>query len=157
MVYLFQEVSTIPSIRNEIKSYITSSGKTVYEVAEGMLMSASNLSNKLTRETLRYTEALMIAEILNKQIMWIDKPESKTPENQLQLQDVFNILNETNNEYTTNNSSSESTSSIQLPEGIERLSEMLKEFDGVITEFEQFKKEFKTLEERAKEMNDKNK
>ena len=40
------------NLRDEIKSYI------------------SNLSNKLQRESLRYTEAVQLAEVLGYEILW---------------------------------------------------------------------------------------
>jgi len=54
-------------LRNEIKSYIVRSGCTMQEVVDlladehGWSDSVSNLSNKLQRESLRYTEAVQLA------------------------------------------------------------------------------------------------
>lgn len=57
------------NLRNEIKSYIVRSGYTMQEVVDrlsedyGWSDSVSNLSNKLQRESLRYVEAVQLAEI----------------------------------------------------------------------------------------------
>ena len=58
------------NLRNEIKSYIVRSGYTMQEVVDrlsedyGWSDSVSNLSNKLQRESLRYVEAVQLAEDL---------------------------------------------------------------------------------------------
>ena len=54
------------NLRNEIKSYIVRQGLTMQEVVDllhdehGWSDSVSNLSNKLQRESLRYTEAVQL-------------------------------------------------------------------------------------------------
>ena len=64
------------NLRNEIKSYIVRQGMTMQEVVDlladeyGWSDSVSNLSNKLQRESLRYTEAVQLAEILGFEIVW---------------------------------------------------------------------------------------
>lgn len=56
------------NLRNEIKAYIVRSGCTMQEVVDllsdehGWSNSVSNLSNKLQRESLRYTEAVQLAD-----------------------------------------------------------------------------------------------
>ena len=66
-------------IKNEIKSYIVKSGKSLTEVVElintsySKSESVSNLSNKLTRGTLKYREALEIADVLDYKIQWAKK------------------------------------------------------------------------------------
>lgn len=58
------------NLRNEIKSYIVRSGYTMQEVVDllsedyGWSDSVSNLSNKLQRESLRYVEAVQLADAL---------------------------------------------------------------------------------------------
>ena len=58
------------NLRNEIKSYIVRSGYTMQEVVDrlsedyGWSDSVSNLSNKLQRESLRYVEAVQLADDL---------------------------------------------------------------------------------------------
>ncbi len=58
------------NLRNEIKSYIVRSGCTMQEVVDqlsedyGWSDSVSNLSNKLQRESLRYVEAVQLADAL---------------------------------------------------------------------------------------------
>lgn len=62
--------------RNEIKSYIVRSGCTMQEVVDllhdehGWSDSVSNLSNKLQRESLRYTETVQLADALGYEIVW---------------------------------------------------------------------------------------
>lgn len=59
------------NLRNEIKSYIVRSGCTMQEVVDlladeyGWSDSVSNLSNKLQRESLRYTEAVQLPHFLS--------------------------------------------------------------------------------------------
>ena len=58
------------NLRNEIRAYIVRRGMTMQEVVDllsneyGWSGSASNLSNKLQRESLRYTEAVQLADAL---------------------------------------------------------------------------------------------
>ena len=64
------------NLRNEIKAYIVRSGCTMQEVLDllsdehGWSDSVSNLSNKLQRESLRYTEAVQLADALGYDIVW---------------------------------------------------------------------------------------
>ena len=64
------------NLRNEVKSYIVRSGYTMQEVVDrlsedyGWSDSVSNLSNKLQRESLRYTEAVQLADALGYEIIW---------------------------------------------------------------------------------------
>ena len=64
------------SIRNEIKAQIVRAGFTMQEVVDllsdeyGWSDSVSNLSNKLQRESLRYTEAVQLADVLGFEIVW---------------------------------------------------------------------------------------
>ena len=63
-------------LRNEIKSYIVRTGCTMQEVVDlladehGWSDSVSNLSNKLQRESLRYTEAVQLADALGYESVW---------------------------------------------------------------------------------------
>ena len=63
-------------LRNEIKSYIVRTGCTMQEVVDlladehGWSDSVSNLSNKLQRESLRYTESVQLADALGYDIVW---------------------------------------------------------------------------------------
>ena len=58
------------NLRNEIKSYIVRQGMTMQEVVDllrdehGWSDSVSNLSNKLQRKSMRYVEAVQLAEAL---------------------------------------------------------------------------------------------
>lgn len=67
------------AIKDEIKSKIIASGKTMSDIVNllnekyGRNDSVQNLSNKLSRETLRYREAQEIAEVLGCTIEWIEK------------------------------------------------------------------------------------
>ena len=64
------------NLRNEIKSYIVCQGMTMQEVVNllsdeyGWSDSVSNLSNKLQRESFRYTEAVQLADVLGFEIVW---------------------------------------------------------------------------------------
>ena len=64
------------NLRNEIKSYIVRSGNTMQEVVDrlsedyGWSDSVSNLSNKLQRESLRYVEAVQLADALGYDLVW---------------------------------------------------------------------------------------
>lgn len=64
------------NLRNEIKSYIVRQGCTMQEVVDlladeyGWSDSVSNLSNKLQRESLRYPEAIQLADVLGYDIVW---------------------------------------------------------------------------------------
>lgn len=63
-------------LRNEIKSYIVRQGMTMQKVVNllqdehGWSGSVSNLSNKLQRESLRYVEAVQLADALGYEIVW---------------------------------------------------------------------------------------
>ena len=64
------------SVRNEIKAQIIRAGMTMQEVVDllsdeyGWSDSVSNLSNKLQRESLRYVEAVQLADALGYEIVW---------------------------------------------------------------------------------------
>ena len=64
------------NVRNEIKAQIIRTGMTMQEVVDlfadeyGWSDSVSNLSNKLQRESLRYTEAVQLADVLGCDIVW---------------------------------------------------------------------------------------
>ena len=67
------------NLRNEIKSYIVRSGYTMQEVVDllsedyGWSDSVSNLSNKLQRESLRYVEAVQLADAAGRMGQHIDE------------------------------------------------------------------------------------
>lgn len=62
--------------RNEIKAYIIREGMTMSEVVEklaeehGWSASVPNLSGKLRRGSLRYREAVKLADVLGYEIVW---------------------------------------------------------------------------------------
>lgn len=64
------------NLKNEIKSYIVRQGMAMQEVVDlladeyGWSDSVSNLSNKLQRESLRYTEVVQLADVLGFEIVW---------------------------------------------------------------------------------------
>lgn len=68
-------------IKEDIKAYIVSSGYTITKLAEelnkrnGSDYTVQNLSNKIRKESLKYSEVLQIAEIIGYEIQWnkIDK------------------------------------------------------------------------------------
>ena len=67
--------------RNEIKSYIVRTGMTMTEVVElladehGWSSSVPNLSGKLRRGSLRYTEAVELADVLDYDLVWQKRRE----------------------------------------------------------------------------------
>ena len=66
-------------IKNEIRSYMVKKGYSVQKVVDlinekyGRNDSGANLTNKLHRGTLRYKEALEIADVIGYKIEWIDQ------------------------------------------------------------------------------------
>ena len=65
------------TIKNEVKSYIVKEGFTMKKIA-GLLdkesnVALQNLSNKLTRGTIKYSEIKEIADILGYEIKWEKK------------------------------------------------------------------------------------
>ena len=69
--------------RNEIKSHITREGMTMTEVVElladeyGWSSSVPNLSGKLRRGSLRYTEAVELADVLGYDLVWQKRREAR--------------------------------------------------------------------------------
>ena len=66
------------NIRNEIKAEIAKSGWTLTDIVKEMnplhpeeTTTSQNISNKLTRGTLKYSEAVEIASIIGKRISWV--------------------------------------------------------------------------------------
>ncbi|WP_195951433.1 DUF6471 domain-containing protein [Clostridium saudiense] len=64
--------------KNEIKSYIALSGWKLVDVIEalkgyGIETTPQALSNKLSRDTLRYSEAKAIADIIGYELNWTKK------------------------------------------------------------------------------------
>ncbi len=63
-------------LRNEIKAYIVREGMTMQEVVDRLAEeydwsnSVSNLSNKLQRESLRYRDAVQLADVLGYDLVW---------------------------------------------------------------------------------------
>ena len=76
----FMEVITM-NIKNQIKAQIMYAGFTMAEVVDalsteyGWSASLSNFSAKLSRESLRYKEALELAQVLGYEIVWKKKEE----------------------------------------------------------------------------------
>ncbi len=69
------------SIRNEIKAQIVREGLTMQQLVEqlsdeyGWSESVSNLSAKLQRESLRYIEAVQMADIMGYDLVWQKRRE----------------------------------------------------------------------------------
>lgn len=69
------------NIRNEIKAYIAASGWTLIDIVKEMNKNRSaeeqttpqNISNKLTRGTIKYSECKEIADIIGYSLEWIPK------------------------------------------------------------------------------------
>ena len=65
--------------RNEIKARIVSTGLTMQESLDrlhkqyGWSDSASNFSNKLQRDSLRYREAIQLADVLGYELKWVPR------------------------------------------------------------------------------------
>ena len=70
------------NIRNEIKAQIVRAGMTMQQVVDLLSDeyewsdSVSNFSNKLARGSLRYEEAVQLAEVLGYEIVWKKKEEN---------------------------------------------------------------------------------
>lgn len=66
-------------LKEDIKAYIVSSGFTITRLAEelnkrnGSDYTVQNLSNKIRKESLKYSEVLQIADIIGYDIEWIKK------------------------------------------------------------------------------------
>jgi hypothetical protein len=68
-------------IRNEIKSYIAQSGRTLTDIVKEMnarhpqdeQTTTQNISNKLSRATIKYSEVKEIADIIGYSISWTIK------------------------------------------------------------------------------------
>ena len=58
------------NIRNEIKAHIVRSPVRTLAVVHGWSASVPNLSDKLKRGTLRYNEAIELADVLGYDIIW---------------------------------------------------------------------------------------
>ena len=73
---LGQDMRKPETYRNEIKSYIVRTGMTMTEVVDylsdeyGWSRSVPNLSSKLKRDSLRYGEAVELADALGYDIAW---------------------------------------------------------------------------------------
>ena len=69
--------------RNEIKAQIIRAGFTMQELLDrlhddyGWSDSVSNFSNKLTRNSLRYREAIELADVLGYDLVWQKRKESR--------------------------------------------------------------------------------
>lgn len=72
-------------IKNEIKGYISSSGWTITDIVEKMnenlptekKTTVQNISNKLTRGTIKYSEVIEIADIIGMKIEWNKKEDAQ--------------------------------------------------------------------------------
>lgn len=73
------------TIKNEIKGYISSSGWTITDIVEKMnenlpiekKTTVQNISNKLTRGTIKYSEVIEIANIIGMKIEWNKKEDAQ--------------------------------------------------------------------------------
>ena len=70
------------NVKNEIKSIIVRSGMTMQQVVDllseeyGWSDSISNFSNKLSRGSLRYREAIQIADVMGYDLIWQKRRDS---------------------------------------------------------------------------------
>ena len=66
-------------IRNELKSYIVKEGMTMRELVEMLAYeydwsdSVPNFSGKLSRGSLRYSEAVEMADVMGYDIVWVKR------------------------------------------------------------------------------------
>ena len=73
--------SKAENCRNEVKAYITREGMTMTEVVElladehGWSSSVPNLSGKLRRGSLRYIEAVELANVMGYDLGWVKRRE----------------------------------------------------------------------------------
>lgn len=72
------EKNELQTIKDEVKGYITLSGWQMGEVANRLSerkskVALQNLSNKLTKGTIKYSEVKKIAEIIGYEIEWKKK------------------------------------------------------------------------------------
>ena len=71
------------SIRNEIKAQIVHAGFTMQELVDRLAEeydwsdSVSNLSAKLQRESIRYKEAVELADVLGYDIVWQKRRDNR--------------------------------------------------------------------------------
>jgi len=71
-------------VRNEIKSYIAQSGWTLTDIVKELNArnpeptTTQNISNKLTRGTIKYSEVKEIADIIGFKISWTSKEKDPT-------------------------------------------------------------------------------
>lgn len=70
------------NVRNEIKSYISKSGWTLTDIVKVLnekhptnQTTTQNISNKLTRGTIKYSEVKEIADIIGFKIEWLSKKD----------------------------------------------------------------------------------
>ena len=72
--------------RNEIKAKIIGAGLTMQETLDrlhkqyGWSDSASNLSGKLQRDSLRYREALELADVIGYELKWVPRKRGEHDE-----------------------------------------------------------------------------
>ena len=73
------EKGVFMTLRNEIKSYIVRAGMSMQDAVDlladeyGWSRSVPNLSGKLSRESLRYKEAVQLADVLGYELVWQPK------------------------------------------------------------------------------------
>ena len=70
------------NIRNELKSYIVKEGMTMRELVDMLAYeydwsdSVPNFSGKLSRGSLRYSEAVEMADVMGYDIVWVKRKTS---------------------------------------------------------------------------------
>lgn len=73
------------TLKNEVKSYIAAAGWTLTDIVNKMnetlpadkQTTVQNISNKLTRGTIKYSEVKEIAEIIGMEILWNNKKDAQ--------------------------------------------------------------------------------
>jgi hypothetical protein len=77
-------------LKNEVKGYIAKSGWTLTDIVKKMnerlpqdkQTTVQNISNKLSRGSIKYVELKEIAEIIGYKLEWTKKEERKVPEHE---------------------------------------------------------------------------
>lgn len=57
-------------VKNELKGYIAASGESMASIADKLGITRSAMTQKINNESLRYKDAVRIAELLGYRIKW---------------------------------------------------------------------------------------
>ena len=82
-VFITKKQEDFMNVRNEIKAQIVRAGFTMQEVVDRLAEeydwsdSVSNLSAKLQRESIRYKEVVELADVLDCDIVWVNRGQRR--------------------------------------------------------------------------------